>query len=202
MTESLKFKEGLRIFTTTEQYADAKPMPLPAVGNVPFSSQIESAPSSQVSATGGPPTLSAALRSTQLFTPVPRQEDSVVPEMFGSEGFRFTSSRLVTDAVANLGGERTCPYSITGQLTFTIPPGTTQPPGNYVCSATVQRLGVITTAGHCVSDGSGHFYKNGYSHPRPDWGVPRLGSGTGDKLSLRTPGIMAAVVYLTSKTSR
>jgi V8-like Glu-specific endopeptidase len=147
-------------FWTAGRLANAKPMPLPAASNVPFSSEIESAPPSQVSAPGGTPTLRAALSSTQLFTPVPRQEESVVPEMFGSQGLRFTSSRLVTDAVANLGGERTVPYSITGQLTFTIPPGTTQPPGNYVCSATVQALGVITTAGHCVSDGNRHFYTN------------------------------------------
>jgi len=148
-------------FWTADSLAKANPMPLPVAANVPFSSEIESAPVSQVKVPGGTPTLHATGSAIQLFTPIPREEEeSIVPEMYGSSGLRFTSSRLVTDAVANLGGERTYPYALTGQLTFTVPAGTTVTPGNYVCSATVQRLGVVTTAGHCVSDGHGHFFTN------------------------------------------
>jgi len=154
-------RRATEAFWTADMLAKAKPLPLlEASISAPLTLELESAPVSQVSAPGAQPTLDVA-GSIQLFTPVPREEEeSVVPEAFGSAGLRFTSSRLVTDAVASLGGERTYPYALTGQLTFTIPPGTTQPPGNYVCSATVQRIGVITTAGHCVSDGSGHFYTN------------------------------------------
>jgi V8-like Glu-specific endopeptidase len=165
-------------FWTADRLAKAKPMPLPAVSNVTYSSEIESAPVSQVSAPGGTPTVHAPANSTQLFTPVPREEESVIPEMFGSAGFRFTSSRLVTEAVAKLGGEKTYPYALTGQLTFTIPSGTTQPPGNYVCSATVQRLGVITTAGHCVSDGNRHFYTNWVFTPATRGGSAPFGKWT------------------------
>jgi V8-like Glu-specific endopeptidase len=148
-------------FWTAGRMAGAKAMPLPLASNVSISTEIENAPSSPISAPGGRPTISVPGAGTKLFTPILQQEsNSVGPEMFGSQGLRFTSSRLITEAVASLGGEKTYPYAITGQLSFTIPAGTTQPPGNYVCSATVQRLGVITTAGHCVSDGSGHFYTN------------------------------------------
>jgi V8-like Glu-specific endopeptidase len=142
-------------FWTADHLMTAQPMPLPEASGIPLSSQIESAPSSQVSAPGGTPTLHAAPSSTQLFNPFSREEEPAVePEMFGSAGLRFTSSRLVTDAVASLGGETRYPYALTGQLFFKIGSST------YVCSATVQRLGVITTAGHCVADGHGHFYSN------------------------------------------
>jgi V8-like Glu-specific endopeptidase len=141
-------------FWTADRLAAAQPMQLPTASNVPWSSEIESAPSSQVSAPSATPTLRLAPNSAQLFTPANRQEESVEPEAFGTIGFRYTSSRLVTDAVASLGGETRFPYAMTGQLFFN--------EGNslFVCSATVQRIGVITTAGHCVSDGNGHFFSN------------------------------------------
>ena len=103
-------------FWTADSLAPAKPMPLPTVSSVPWSSEIESASLSPVSATGGLPTLRVAPSSALLFTPVPREGDSVAPEMFGSAGLRFTSSRLVTDAIASLHGETTYPYALTGQL--------------------------------------------------------------------------------------
>ena len=164
-------------FWTADRLAKAQPMPLPTASNVSFSSEIESAPVSQVSAPGGTPTLRAG-SSIQLFTPIPREDESVVPEMFGSAGLRFTSSRLVTDGVASLGGEKTYPYALTGQLTFTVPSGTTVAPGNYVCSATVQRPGVITTAGHCVSDGNGHFFTNWVFTPATRLGSAPFGKWT------------------------
>jgi V8-like Glu-specific endopeptidase len=96
-----------------------------------------------------------------------------MPNMFGTNpGYRFTSSRLTQDAVAALGAEAKYPNAINGQLFFKVPAGRTVPPGRYVCSATVQRPRIITTAGHCVSDGNGHFFKN--------WTfVPALRNGVG-----------------------
>jgi len=117
--------------------------------------------------------------NAKLFTPLTRESESSVPEAFGSSGFRFTSSRLVTDAAASVGAESKYPYEIEGQLSFTIPAGTTcEKPGNYVCSATVQRRGIITTAGHCVSDGAGHFYKNWVFVPATRSGSPPFGKWT------------------------
>ena len=139
-------------FWTADRFARAQPLELPAA-NVAWSYAIESPPSLQVSAPSEPPSLKVAPSNTQLFMPLPVEEEPV-PEMFGSSGLRFTSSRLVTNAVASLGGENTYPYRFTGRLFFSIPGGTAS------CSATVQTIGVITTAGHCVSDGMGHFYSN------------------------------------------
>jgi V8-like Glu-specific endopeptidase len=138
-------------FWTADRLAQAKPMDLPAAA-VAWSSELESPPSLHVRAHGAAPTLHIGANSALLFTP--GQQGEAEPEMFGSSGLRFSSSRLVTDAVASLGGEFRYPYSMTGKLFFNI--GSSL----YVCSATVQRVGVITTAGHCVSDGNGHFYSN------------------------------------------
>jgi V8-like Glu-specific endopeptidase len=159
-------------FWTADSLAAARPMQLPEASAIPLSSEIESAPSSQASAPGATPTLHVAPSSTQLFTPVTREEESVEPEMFGSSGIRFTSGRLVTDAVARLGGETTYPYSMTGQLFFNI--GSSL----FVCSATVQRIGVITTAGHCVADGHGHFYSNWLFIPATRLGSAPFGTWT------------------------
>jgi V8-like Glu-specific endopeptidase len=98
--------------------------------------------------------------------------------MFGGSGLRFTSSRLVFNAVAALNAEKKYPYATEGQLFFTVPPGTIVAPGNYVCSATVQRLGVIVEAGHCVSDGNGHFFKSWLFVPAERKGKAPFGKWT------------------------
>jgi len=64
------------------------------------------------------------------------------------------------------------PYAIVGQLFFT------EPSGNFVCSASVIRLNVIATAGHCVSDGNGHFYSNWLFIPAYHAGVAPFGRWT------------------------
>ena len=61
------------------------------------------------------------------------------------------------------------PYAVVGQLFFT------EPGGNFVCSASVIRLNVIATAGHCVSDGKGHFYSNLLFIPAYHAGVAPFG---------------------------
>ncbi|MFZ0888077.1 MAG: hypothetical protein WA005_06470 [Candidatus Binataceae bacterium] len=100
---------------------------------------------------------------------------------FGSSGLRFTSSRLVSDKVAALGAETETEFAIEGQLSFVVPPGATVKAGNYVCSATVQTPGIITTAGHCTEDGNGHAYKNWLFVP-----VTRSGSAPFGKWAYRT----------------
>jgi V8-like Glu-specific endopeptidase len=149
-------------YWTPERLQNVEPMPLPAVSGVPEGTAPESPPAVSVSAPGAPPTVQVQPDNTQLFIPLNREDESVEPEGYGPDGtLRFTSSRLVGNAPAALGAEKDYPYRMTGQLTFTIPSGTTcEKPGNYVCSATVQRPGIITTAGHCVSDGAGHFYNS------------------------------------------
>ncbi len=145
--------------------------------------ELEVPPESPVSLPGSAPTQKIQASDSVLFTPISQEGDTldlVQPELTGSAGLRFTSSRLVGDAVALIGGEKKYPYTMEGQLRFTIPPSaaTTEPPGNYVCSATVQTVGVITTAGHCVSDGNGHFYTNWVFTPATRSGSAPFGAWT------------------------
>lgn len=79
------------------------------------------------------------------------------PQAVGTTGQRYpyTIDRLYPtagNATSNIYSFY--PYAVVGQLFFT------EPSGNFVCSASVIRESVIATAGHCVSDGKGHFYTN------------------------------------------
>ena len=61
------------------------------------------------------------------------------------------------------------PNEIVGHLYFTI--GTS----GFVCSASVIRRSVIATAGHCTSDGKGHFYNNWLFVPAEHGGLGPFG---------------------------
>ena len=137
-------------YWTPERMATAKPMPLPqASTNV----KTESAATSSGPGVGanGSPGLPNAVPDNRnvLFVPQTASEDDLVtPQAFGTSGAPFTSSRLVPNAATAAGN--VYPNRINGKLKFT-KPGV----GNFICSATVQRPGIITTAGHCVHRGSG-----------------------------------------------
>lgn len=157
-------------YWTPERLAGAKPMPMPHVSGAPQAvpqAETQFAPSGTALSSPGrrPPSLQGMPDAgVSLFPSTARQLnllDTPVPEMFSDNpGFRFTSSRLEAEAAANLGAYKAYPDGLEGQLFFTVPPGTNEGAGNYVCSATVQRPRMITTAGHCVSDGNSHFYQN------------------------------------------
>jgi V8-like Glu-specific endopeptidase len=70
------------------------------------------------------------------------------PQMFGASNAPFTSARVVP--AAGVAAERVFPNRINGRLFFTDPAQ-----GDFLCSATVIRRGLILTAGHCVHRGSG-----------------------------------------------
>jgi V8-like Glu-specific endopeptidase len=66
------------------------------------------------------------------------------------------------------GNHNTYPYSAIGKLFFTIPPGTSEAPGEYVCSAAVAGIPsyVVITARHCVFDYvTSKWYKNWVFYP-------------------------------------
>lgn len=155
-------------YWTPELLAGAQPMPMPAVSGAPQAAEPQVAPSGPpITSPGGRPASLQGMpdAGVQLFTSTARQQlellDTPIPDMYsGDPGFRFTSSRLESEGAANLGAYKVFPNGLEGQLFFTVPPGTSVGAGNYVCSATVQRPSMITTAGHCVSDGNSHFYKN------------------------------------------
>ena len=65
------------------------------------------------------------------------------------------------------------PYQIVGKLYFDI--GTPKNPQPKLCSASVIRRSVIGTAGHCVSDGKGHFYSKWLFVPAEHGGLAPFG---------------------------
>src|SRR5262245_29113815 len=151
-------------YWTATRLGGAKPMQLP-VGIASRRDERMVAPVGQpLSFPGQPPTLRALPDyNNVLFTPVRRALELPATEPLlahPSLGLRFTSARMVPDDVAALGAEALFPHALNGQLFFKVPAGAAFPKGHYVCSATVQRRRVITTAGHCVSDGHGTFFKH------------------------------------------
>jgi len=169
-------------YWTAARLGGAKPMRLP-VGIPPRRDERTAAPVGQpLSFPGQPPTLKALPDySNALFTPVRRALESPANQPLLVDpgfGLRFTSARMVPDDVAALGAEALFPHALNGQLFFKVPAGAAFPKGHYVCSATVQRRRVITTAGHCVSDGRGTFFKNFVFVPALRNGVGPFGSWT------------------------
>ncbi len=79
------------------------------------------------------------------------------PRLAGTSGQPYTTNKLYPSSGAAL--YKAYPYGTVGHLFFT------EPSGDYQCSASVIRASVIATAGHCVNDGSGHYYKNWVFYP-------------------------------------
>jgi V8-like Glu-specific endopeptidase len=118
----------------------------------------------------------------QLVAPESANQEGVEPSAVGSTGQRYpyTISRLYPCVGSNCPSSGTFsniwdfyPYTIVGQLFFT-EPGV----GNFVCSASVIRLSVIATAGHCVSDGHSHFFTNWLFIPAYHEGLAPFGRFT------------------------
>lgn len=176
-----------KAYWTASRLVSAKPMPLPLPALSPFAAVQPSSPKvagPSLAAPSQPPTVRATPDyGNVLFEPVDRDlgPEAHEPNMQdpSGTGSRFTSARMTPDAVAALGAESKFPFAVNGQLFFKVPKGTTVPKGDYVCSATVQRMRIITTAGHCVSDGNGHFYKGFVFVPALRNGAGPFGSWSG-----------------------
>lgn len=161
-------------YWTPERLASARPMPFPRAvvgssgGQAPPSGPSVSGPNSR-----GQSHVTSS--NADVFVPSPNssQDDAVAPEMFGTSLQPFTSSRMVPNALI-VPSMATYPYRINGKLFFT-QPGV----GNFLCSATIQRPRIITTAGHCVHRGSGGgagFFTNFSFRPGFRDGVSPLGA--------------------------
>ncbi|HEV8310523.1 MAG TPA: hypothetical protein VGW35_22915 [Methylomirabilota bacterium] len=151
-------------YWTPERYASAKPYPLPNPTG-PVSQEAQAAPSGPShSAPGQPPTVKVAPNyANVLFVP---RAAGVEPQAFGTSGGLFTSARLSPNAAAI--HDTKYPNSVNGQLFFS------DDGSNFVCSGTVGRFRIVFTAGHCVSDGRGHF------HSGRNWRfVPSIRGGVG-----------------------
>ncbi len=77
---------------------------------------------------------------------------NAAPRLTGSSGLSFTTNKLYPVGASTIA--KAYPYATVGHLFFT------EPSGDYQCSASVIRAGVIATAGHCVNDGNRNYYTN------------------------------------------
>jgi V8-like Glu-specific endopeptidase len=77
-------------------------------------------------------------------------DGSVTPSAVGTQGLQFTSSQVYPSQA-----DTSYPTRATGKLWFEKVPGS----GSWwVCSASMIKPGIVATAGHCVSSGTGSWY--------------------------------------------
>ena len=152
----------IEAFWTPERLMSARPLELhPVVGPSGFPSVSEAEPKSapSVSSPGAPPSVDVGPNQGRLLIPHGygvAPELSEIPEGTSSYGAYFTTGRVFPDAATT-----SFPYRAAGKLFFHDP----RTGGNFVCSASVLRVRVIVTAGHCVahpstSAASRYFFNN------------------------------------------
>jgi V8-like Glu-specific endopeptidase len=159
--------KAVQEYWTPERLAGAIPMPIPA--SEPESASPNAAPLASEPlhvGGGGRPSFhdaaSSAL-STERF-PLSQGEAASADATPAPDGFSYEMPFNNYRA----GNRNTYPYSAIGKLFFTIPPGNSEAPGEYVCSAAAAGVAsyVVVTARHCVFDiGSGNFYSNWVFYP-------------------------------------
>ena len=102
----------------------------------------------------------------------------VEPQEFGTGGVPYTTSRV--DTVGN-NVSKTYPYSAAGKLYFK------DGAGNYVCSASLIKRGVIVTAAHCVAEfGERRFYTNFQFVPAKYNTLAPFGVWNSESISIKT----------------
>ncbi len=170
---------------------DAQAMPLPTVDESPIDLMGEALRQPD-SAPMGKPIYSPGAPGTGLLIPmqVPLEQDAVTselfleegsgvaPQEFGTGGVPYTTSRV--DTVGN-NVSKTYPYSAAGKLYFK------DGAGNYVCSASLIKRGVIVTAAHCVSEfGENRFYTNFQFVPAKYNTLAPFGVWTAEQVLIKT----------------
>ncbi|MCC7279328.1 MAG: trypsin-like serine protease [Chromatiaceae bacterium] len=170
---------------------DAQAMPLPTVDESPIDLMGEALRQPD-SAPMGKPVYSPGAPGTGLPSPmqVPLEQDAVTselfleegagvePQEFGTGGVPYTTSRV--DTVGN-NVSKTYPYSAAGKLYFK------DGAGNFVCSASLIKRGVIVTAAHCVSlFGANRFYTNFQFVPAKYKTLAPFGVWTAESISIKT----------------
>jgi V8-like Glu-specific endopeptidase len=140
---------------TAADYASAKPMQM--IASAASARELAASPvvgekaSSDASSPLVKVTSDAAARLYSAALSPLTTGDSPIPVDRGTSGADYTLSGMIPDSQANA---LTYPHVTHGKLYFSVPGGTAS------CSAAVIRHRIIATAGHCVSDGNGHFYSN------------------------------------------
>jgi V8-like Glu-specific endopeptidase len=139
-----------RAYWTVDRMANAMPMLLPKVDPATAAANASplAPPEPAQGAEGGLPTISVSTDNlpSQTFEMLDHGEPAIMPATtpFSYE-YPFTNYQ---PPVINA-----YPYSTVGKLFFVIPPGATEPAGNYVCSGSVIANNyTVLTARHCMYD--------------------------------------------------
>jgi hypothetical protein len=171
-----------RAYWTPERLASAKPLYMTTAKTLSPASGVAAAMGPTTVVPGAPPSIaydSAWAEELLSLSGSSESSSEVNPTAVGTTGplYPYTIDRLYPCAGSGCPQSSSSysnvfnfyPYAVVGQLFFT------EPGGNFVCSASVIRLNVIATAGHCVSDGKGHFYSNWLFIPAYHAGVAPFG---------------------------
>jgi V8-like Glu-specific endopeptidase len=182
-------QSNVKDYWTPERLMSAKPLELhPQVGSdgIPIAPESAEQTAPPASSPGAAPSVPASghagetLVPPEMLTKPQSQNDELqldsgeVTESSTSFGAYFTILRVFPDATTT-----TYPFLTAGKLFFTDPKTKT----NFVCSASVLRLRIVATAGHCVGHASTsasgrYFYSNWLFLPAYNAGVAPLGSWT------------------------
>ncbi len=157
-------------YWTTDRLAAAKPMPLPEVDplaqprNADVAAPVTTGPRGVVP--GGAPTFTLSKDAQQPFEavkPIGAAGDTAASTGILPQGFNYEMPFSNHRSPVGNG----YPYSAVGKLFFFIPPGASEPSGEYVCSASVDMNShTVITARHCMYDYStGVWYNNWVFYP-------------------------------------
>ena len=140
-------------YWTVDRLANAQPMPLPSVD--PGTASGPLAPTEPGhSSPGGFPTISINENAPLQTFEMQNHGENVIEQGFSYE-YPFTNYRV---AQVN-----EFPYSAVGKLFFVIPPGATEPAGDYVCSGSVMNNSyTVMTARHCMYDVNTEIWYNSW----------------------------------------
>ena len=155
-------------------YASAVPMPLPQLDAMPDDAALAAMfeevgePGATRGARG-----SGQLAPVRLFDSKPLDSSLIFePQEFGTSQHPFTTSRVDTPGWPV---SKEYPFRAAGKLYFTDPAA-----GNFVCSASLIKRGVIVTAAHCVAKyGGKRFYTNFRFVPALNGATAPYGTYTG-----------------------
>lgn len=158
-------------------FANAIPMPLPTRGEI----AVQDALISQFEGYPGDAGFTGGARGSGQLAPVRLHErkaldsallDGFESQEWGTTKHPFTTSRVDTPSYPV---SRDYPYRMAGKLFFKDP----ATGGNFVCSASLIKRGVIVTAAHCIAKYGVRFYSNWVFVPAYNNGSAPFGSYTG-----------------------
>lgn len=177
-----QFKDADQTLTkqywTNDRLSNARPMPLPLVDPTTIvPGNIQRPATTTVAAPhtlpGTRPTITATSKNESQSTGLKQDESLLTIKMSDHSSALNPDAQLVSPKDATFGYEYpfnnyqvpdidTYPYSAVGKLFFVIPPGASQPAGEYVCSGAVfYDSHTVLTARHCMYDyATGTWYSN------------------------------------------